>query len=87
MVDQLIKNTFKNTYRDDYSDSAGFHRVLFNNGRAVQARELTQLQTIIQSEITRFGNNIFKEGAAVNPGGISVNQIEFVKLNTASNTL
>jgi len=87
MVDQLIKNTFENTYRDDYSDSAGFHRVLFNNGRAVQARELTQLQTIIQSEITRFGNNIFKEGAAVNPGGISVNPIEFVKLNTASNTL
>ena len=87
MVDQLIKNTFENTYRDDYSDSAGFHRVLFNNGRAVQARELTQLQTIIQSEITRFGNNIFKEGAAVNPGGITVNSIEFVKLNTASNTL
>ena len=87
MVDQLIKNTFENTYRDDYSDSAGFHRVLFNNGRAVQARELTQLQTIIQSEITRFGNNIFKEGAAVNPGGISVNPVEFVKLNTSSNTL
>ena len=87
MVDQLIKNTFENTYRDDYSDSAGYHRILFNNGRAVQARELTQLQTIIQSEITRFGNNIFKEGAAVNPGGISVNSVEFVKLNTASNTL
>jgi len=87
MVDQVIKSTFENTYQDDYSDSAGFHRVLFNNGRAVQARELTQLQTIIQSEITRFGNNIFKEGAAVNPGGISVNPVEFVKLNTTSNVL
>ena len=54
MVDQVIQNTFAETYRDDYSDSAGFHKILFNNGRAIQSRELNQLQTIIQTENSRL---------------------------------
>jgi hypothetical protein len=42
------------------------------------------MQTIIQSEIARFGRNIFKEGASVNPGGFTINAgYEFIKLNTA----
>ena len=87
MVDQVIQNTFLETYRDDFRDSAGFQRILFNNGRAVQARELTQLQTIIQKEITRFGDNIFKEGAIVQSGGFLSNNSNFAKLNETSNTL
>jgi len=80
----LIDNLFRSTYKDDFSDSAGYHRVLFNSGKAIQARELTQLQTIIQREISRFGNNIFKEGAAVNPGGMTVTAYDYVKV-TSSN--
>ena len=87
MVDQVIQNTFLETYRDDFSDSAGFHRILFNNGRAVQARELTQLQTIIQKEISRFGDNIFKEGAIVQSGGFSASASQFAKLNETANAL
>lgn len=87
MVDQVIQNTFKETYKDDFRDSAGFQRILFNNGRAIQARELTQLQTIIQNEITRFGNNVFKEGAIVQSGGFTATNSQFAKLNETSNTL
>lgn len=87
MVDQVIQNTFLETYRDDFSDSAGFHRILFNNGRAVQARELTQLQTIIQREISRFGDNVFKEGAIVQSGGFSNTVSAFAKLNETTNAL
>lgn len=87
MVDQVIQNTFLETYRDDFSDSAGFHRILFNNGRAVQARELTQLQTITQREISRFGDNIFKEGAIVQSGGFSNTVSAFAKLNETTNAL
>ena len=87
MVDQVIKDTFAGTYNDDFSDSSGFQRILFNNGRAIQARELTQLQTILQREITRFGNNIFKDGAVVSSGGINKKPVEFVKLNESVNTL
>lgn len=87
MVDQVIKDTFAGIYNDDFNDSAGFHRVLFNNGRAIQARELTQLQTIIQKEITRFGNNIFKEGAAVSAAGVNSKGANYIKLDESTNTL
>jgi predicted secreted protein len=73
MTTTYTTSLFADTYKDDFADSANFHRVLFNSGKALQARELTQLQTIIQTEISRFGNNIFKDGAAVNPGGASIN--------------
>ena len=55
-------------YYDDYNDSDQFYRILFKPGRAVQARELTQLQTILQKQIERFGKNVFKEGSLVLPG-------------------
>ena len=84
----FTENLLSSTYRDDYKDSNNFHRILFNSGRALQARELTQSQTILHKEIERFGKNIFKEGAAVNPGGILVNRkYEFIKLNTTTNAL
>ena len=67
MPQQFNANTFKNVYKDDFADSAGYHRVLFNSGRPLQARELTQLQTILQTQITRFASNIFLDGAAVSP--------------------
>ena len=67
-------------YYDDFDKEDNFHRVLFRPGFAIQARELTQLQTILQTQISRFGDNIFKEGAVVKPGGASINQkYEFIK--------
>ena len=82
MATTLIQNTFANTYRDDFRDSDHYHRILFNGGRAVQPRELTQMQTIIQREMERFGNNIFKDGGAVNPvhNVLIDNNYSFVKL-------
>ena len=67
MPQQFTENTFKGVYKDDFLDSAGYHRILFNSGRPLQARELTQLQTILQTQITRFARNIFLDGAAVSP--------------------
>lgn len=88
MTQAFTSEIFSSTYRDDFKDSDNYHRVLFNSGRALQARELTQLQTIIQTELGRLGKHIFKEGAAVNPGGVTVNQnYEFIKLNTTTNAL
>jgi len=81
MAIDFTKNIFASTYKDDFADSDNYHRILFNNGRALQARELTQLQTITQSEISRMGRHLFREGAAVNPGGTTINNsYEFIKL-------
>ncbi len=85
MAIPYTSSIFASNYKDDYRDSDNYYRILFNSGRLLQARELTQLQTIIQKEIARFGRNIFKEGAAVNPGGLTVfNAYEFVKLDATT---
>lgn len=85
MPNTFTKNTFSSTYKDDFKDSDNYHRILFNSGKALQARELTQMQTITQTEISRLGRHIFNQGAAVNPGSVYVNnQYEFIKLAESS---
>jgi len=58
-------------YFDDFNEAKKFLRVLFRPGRAVQARELTQAQTILQNQIQRFGNHIFQDGSMVLGGQTS----------------
>jgi len=61
-------------YYDDFAENKNFHRILFRPGYAVQARELTQLQSILQNQIERFGSHVFQEGSVVIPGGISISK-------------
>ena len=82
MATTFTETTLSTTYKDDFRDSDNYHRILFNTGVGLQARELTQLQTILQKQIERFGNNVFKEGAVVKPGGVNINPAyEFIKLD------
>ena len=69
MATPVSSTTFLSEYNDDYRDSDHFHRILFNNGRALQARELTQLQTIIQKEVERLSKFVISEGAIFNNSG------------------
>ena len=69
MATNLTSTTFLSEYNDDFRDSDHYHRVLFNNGRALQARELTQSQTIIQKELSRLSKFIVNEGAIFNNSG------------------
>jgi len=55
-------------YYDDYNEENGYYRILFKPGYAVQSRELTQMQTILQKQIERHGRHIFEEGSIVIPG-------------------
>lgn len=58
-------------YYDDFDESKNFSRILFRPGYAVQARELTQSQTILQNQIERFGSHVFKNGSIVHGGQIT----------------
>lgn len=81
MARQFTSDTLSGLYYDDFDPTDNYHQILFNTGRALQARELTQLQTLIYAEMSRFGKNVFKEGAVVNPGGVSINSnYSFVKI-------
>ena len=59
-------------YYDDYSIDSDYYRILFKPGYAVQARELTQIQSSLQEQINRFGKHVFKEGSIVIPGGFTL---------------
>lgn len=59
-------------YYDDYDPTKNFYRILFKPGYAVQARELTQMQTILQKQVDRFGKHVFKEGSIVLPGAFTL---------------
>jgi len=74
-------------YYDDFDTTDNFHRVLFRPGFAVQARELTQLQSILQNQIERFGTHTFKEGSMVIPGQSGfTNEYYAVKLQSTFNS-
>ncbi|MBV22781.1 MAG: hypothetical protein CMA53_01600, partial [Euryarchaeota archaeon] len=69
-------------YYDDFDSEKNFHKVLYKPGFPVQARELTQQQSILQNQVEKFGDNIFKDGSVVIPGGIAYDiQYNAVKLN------
>ena len=60
-------------YFDDFDPQNNYYKVLFKPGYPVQARELTTLQSILQDQIEKFGNHVFKEGDSVTGGGVRYN--------------
>lgn len=52
-------------YFDDYTESKDYYKILFRPGVAVQTRELNQLQSILQNQIEKFGDNVFKRGTII----------------------
>ena len=83
----MAQNTDLNVspYYDDYDETKNFHRILFRPSNAIQARELTQLQSILQNQVERFGNHIFDEGSLVMGGTVTVNTLyEAVKVNASN---
>ena len=68
-------------YYDDYDESKDYHKVLFKPAVALQARELTQLQSILQDQVEKFGHYVFKEGSIVKGCVFNfTDKIEYVKL-------
>jgi len=71
-------------YFDDFDSTKNYHKVLFKPGYPVQARELTTLQSILQDQIEKFGNHLFKEGSVVIPGQLSyTNEFRYVKIENS----
>jgi hypothetical protein len=73
-------------YYDDFDEANKFLQVLFKPGFALQARELTQLQTILNNQIGRFGDHIFEEGTVVQGGGITERKVKFIRIDPATST-
>ena len=75
-------------YFDDFDPANNYHRILFKPGFAVQARELTQSQTILQNQISNFADNIFKQNTPITGGQVTTNfNCFYVKLQTTYNNV
>jgi hypothetical protein len=66
---------------DDYDANNQYYRILFRPGTAVQARELTQVQSILQDQVESFGNWAFSSGDIVQGCKVTpVYPVPFVRL-------
>lgn len=73
-------------YYDDFNPNKNFHRILFKPGAAVQSRELTQVQTILQNQISSFASAIYSQNTPVSGGKVTTNlNCYYLKLNSTYN--
>ena len=79
-----MKNYNVEPYYDDFNPDNNYHRILFKPGVAVQARELTQLQTQIQNQITKFASAIYSQNTPISGGKVTYNNVNvaWLKLNS-----
>ena len=82
----MATNFNVNPYYDDFDSTKNFHRVMFRPGFSIQARELTQLQTVIQRQLNNFGEHVFEQGSMVIPGDINIDmEYEYLKVESIYN--
>lgn len=78
-------------YYDDFKENAldnNYMKILFKPGRAVQARELTQMQSILQNQIKQFGDHVFQDGSPVIGGNMTLdNKCKWLKLERTYSTV
>ena len=79
------KNINVSPYYDDFDASKNYHKILFRPTFSVQARELTQLQTILQDQISKGTDAILENGNNLVPGEIIIRKdISYVQLSTST---
>ena len=70
-------------YFDDYDENKKYYDILARPSFPLQNREFNQIQSILQNQIQRLGDHLFKEGAKVLDGQISFDtSISYVKLSS-----
>ena len=70
-------------YYDDFDEAKKFFKILYRPSFSVQARELTQMQSILQNQIEQLGDYNFSDGDRVYGGEISLNtKINSLKVKT-----
>ena len=52
-------------YYDDFDEESKFHKVLYRPGYSVQARELNQIQSILQNQLEKTGDTLYQDGSRV----------------------
>jgi hypothetical protein len=85
-------------YRDDFNSNSvqftgaegkNYLRILFKPGVSVQVRELNQMQSMLQSQIDKFGRSIYKEGPILEGRGNLDTNVKYIdiELSGDANTI
>jgi hypothetical protein len=76
-------------YNDDFNTNSvqftgaegkNYLRILFKPGVSVQVRELNQMQSILQSQIDKFGQSVYKEGPVLDGEGSLDNNAKYIDI-------
>lgn len=82
-----IKTYSEPPHNDDFNTNSvqftgaeekNYLRILFRPGRSVQVRELNQMQSMLQSQIDKFGQSVYKEGPILGGQGNLDNNGKFI---------
>lgn len=83
-----IKNFNQPPYYDDFEEAKNYLRTLFRPGYSVQARELTQLQTALQNQISKVGDHLFQDGSKILDANHTLDlNVDYITLESTYNTL
>lgn len=70
-------------YYDDFDEKKNYLSILFHPSRSVQARELTQIQTALRSQLKDMGNHLLVDGTPVLNAKMKVDfEKNFIQLST-----
>ena len=75
-------------YNDDFNTSSlegkNYLRILFKPGLSVQVRELNQLQSMLQSQIDKFGKSVYEEGPVLDGSTFFTDNTDFIDVTIDS---
>lgn len=70
----------KTPYYDDFDEKKNYLKLLFKAGLPVQARELNQIQSLLQKQIGIFADHVFANGSKVSNCRTSIVYRNYVRL-------
>ena len=76
----MALNLNTSPYFDDFDGDKNYNRILFKPGVAVQARELTQLQTALSDQLSQLGSFTLKDGAIVSGCEERISKVKYIKV-------
>lgn len=71
----------KSPYYDTFNENDNYAKVLFKPGYDVQARELNESQSILQNQIAKIGNHLFKNGSKIAGCSTAFIEYDYARLN------
>ena len=77
----MALNLNASPYFDDFDGTKNYNRVLFKPGVAVQARELTQLQSALSDQLGQLGSYNLKDGAIISGCEETITRLSYIKIN------